>query len=381
MAIQKVNINTPIYIKIANSTLASCQLTIAIYTGAFQTSPTTTYTLRKNEVADNNYVIFEIGELIKDYIDYDFSGTFGNNGINLWVQTTATPFNSSNTALDAITTIMMAFDGYGYFEDGFTTVSTTNSATTQTLNAFKGDSFLLMSNSKIIRKTSELLKIPVVANLSVNSGSDTYTGATTVTFKNGASTVSSVTIATGVANTSGMIEYATSTTATITSVEVASSLKTTTLEVIEDTCKKFDNVEVYFINKQGAIQRANFFLKSTQTLNVTKETFKSNTLTTAANYSKNNHQYKTRNINSRQSITINSGYVPDDFNQLIEEIYVSSRVWINGTAIGGDANTRPQYYPVIVESKSVTFQTSLNDRLANYELQLIYAYDRINTIR
>ena len=46
MAIQKVNINTPIYIKIANSTLASCQLTIAIYTGAFQTSPTTTYTLR-----------------------------------------------------------------------------------------------------------------------------------------------------------------------------------------------------------------------------------------------------------------------------------------------------------------------------------------------
>jgi len=381
MAIQKVNINTPIYIKIANSTLASCQLTIAIYTGAFQTSPTTTYTLRKNEVADNNYVIFEIGELIKDYIDYDFSGTFGNNGINLWVQTTATPFNSSNTALDAVTTIMMAFDGYGYFEDGFTTVSTTNSSTTQTLNAYKGDSFLLMSNTKIIRKTSEVLKIPVVANLSVNSGSDTYTGATTVTFKNGASTVSSVTISTGVTNTSGMIEYATSTTATITSVEVASSLKTTTLEVIEDTCKKFDNVEVFFINKQGAIQRANFFLKSTQTLNVTKETFKSNTLTTAANYSKNNHQYKTRNINSRQSLTINSGYVPDDFNQLIEEIYVSSRVWINGSAIGGDSNTRPQYYPVIVESKSVTFQTSLNDRLANYQLQLIYAYDRINTIR
>tara|TARA_R100001440_G_scaffold16711_1_gene28263 strand:- start:12403 stop:13548 length:1146 start_codon:yes stop_codon:yes gene_type:complete len=381
MAIQKVNINTPIYIKLANSSLASCQLTIAIYTGAFQTSPTTTYTLRKNEVANNNFVIFEIGELIKDFIDYDFSGTFGNNGINLWVQTTATPFDSNNTALDAVTTIMMAFDGYGYFEDGFTTVSTTNSATTQTLNAFKGAGFLLMSNSKIIRKTSEPLKIPVVANLSVNSGSDTYTGATTVTFKNGSSTVSSVTISTGVTNTSGMIEYATSTTATITSVEVASSLKTTTLEVIEDTCKKFDNVEVYFINKQGAIQRANFFLKSTQTLNVTKETFKSNTLTTAANYSKNNHQYKTRNINSRQSLTINSGYVPDDFNKLIEEIYVSSRVWINGTAIGGDSNTRPQYYPVIVESKSVTFQTSLNNRLANYELQLIYAYDRINTIR
>ena len=161
MAIQKVNINTPIYIKVANANLNNCQLTIAIYTGAFQTSPTTTYTLRKNEVANNNYVIFEIGELIKDYISYDFDGTFGDNGVNLWVQTTATPFNSSNTALDAITTIMMAFDGYGYFEEGFTTVSTTNSATTQTLNASKGAGFLLMSNSKIIRKNGELLKIPV----------------------------------------------------------------------------------------------------------------------------------------------------------------------------------------------------------------------------
>ena len=381
MAIQKVNINTPIYMKLANSSLASCQLTIAIYTGAFDSSPTTTYTLRKNEVADNNYVIFEIGELIKDYIEYDFSGTFGNNGINLWVQTTATPFDSSNNALDAVTTIMMAFDGYGYFEDGFTTVSTTNSATTQTLNAYKGDTMLLQSNSKIIRKTSEVLKIPVVANMSVNSGSDTFTGAQTVTFKNGATTVSSVTISTGVANTSGMIEYATSTTAALTSVEISDGVKSQTLEVIEDTCKKYDNVELYFINKEGAIQRANFFLKSTQTLNVTKETFKSNTLTTAANYSKNNHQYKTKNINSRQSLTINSGYVPDEFNRLIEEIYVSSRVWINGTAIGGDTNTAPQYYPVVVESKSVTFRTSLNDKLANYELQLLYAYDRINTIR
>ena len=183
---------------------------------------------------------------------------------------------------------------------------------------------LLQSNSKIIRKTSEILKIPVVANMSVNSGSDTFTGAQTVTFKNGATTVSSVTISTGVANTSGMIEYATSTTAALTSVVITDGVKSQTLEVIEDTCKKYDNVELYFINKEGAIQRANFFLKSAQTLNVTKETFKSNTLTNAANYSKNNHQYKTININSRQSLTINSGYVPDDFNQLIEEIYVSS---------------------------------------------------------
>jgi hypothetical protein len=71
--------------------LANCSLTISIFAGAYQTSPSTTYQLRKNEVADNNFVIFEIGELIKDYITYSFSGTFGNNGLNVWVKTVATP--------------------------------------------------------------------------------------------------------------------------------------------------------------------------------------------------------------------------------------------------------------------------------------------------
>ena len=114
MAIYKVNINNPVYLKISNSTLADCDLTISIYSGTFQSSPSTTYQLRKNEVANNNFVIFEIGELIKDYIEYSFNGTFGNNGVNLWVKTVATPRNSAGTNLDAITTLMMAFDGVGY---------------------------------------------------------------------------------------------------------------------------------------------------------------------------------------------------------------------------------------------------------------------------
>ena len=68
-----------------------------------------------------------------------------------------------------------------------------------------------MSNNKIFREDQEILKIPVLANLSVNSGSDTLTGATTVNFKNGASTITSVTVGTGVDTTADTIEYATST--------------------------------------------------------------------------------------------------------------------------------------------------------------------------
>ena len=47
MAIYKVNINSPVYVKLANSDLADCDLTISIYTGTYQASPSTTYQLRK----------------------------------------------------------------------------------------------------------------------------------------------------------------------------------------------------------------------------------------------------------------------------------------------------------------------------------------------
>jgi len=374
MAIEKININSPVYLKVENTNLASCKLTIAIYSGAFNASPTTTYELIKNEVANNNYVIFEIGELIKDYITYSFSGTFGSNGINVWVQTTATPIrsNPADGALDAITTIMLAFDGVGYFEEGFDITQTTNSATTQNLTRHKGSLTKLMSNTTIFRELQEVLYIPVLANLSVNSGSDTLSGATTVNFKNGSSTVSTVTVPTGVSNSNNAIAYATSTTATLTSVDIVTGGSTETITIEEQPCNRFTNLPLVFVNKSGALQKVNFFLKSLESVNVEKEEFKTNTLTTGATYSINAHQYKNRNINSRETIVLNTGYVNDSYNQVIEEILFTKRCWLF---------KNNQYLPVIPQDKSVQFKTSLNDRLANYTMTFNFAFDKINTIR
>ena len=63
-------------------------------------------------------------------------------------------------------------------------------------------------------------------------------------------------------------------------------------------------------------------------MEIERDEFKSNTLTTGGTYSINNHQYKTRNIMSRESITMNTGYVNDSYNQVIEELLMSPRVWI-----------------------------------------------------
>ena len=371
MAIYKVNINSPVYIKVANDALTNCNLTLSIYSGTYQASPSTVYELRKNEVADNNFVIFEIGELIKDYIEYSFSGTFGNNGLNLWVKSVVTPRNGS-TILDAITTNMLAFDGVGYFEDGFTTETQTNGDTTLSLNTFVGSTTKLMSNDTIFREQNEILKIPVLANLSVNAGADTLTGATTVNFKNGATTVTSVTVGTAIDTTNTAIEYATSTNATLTSVDIVSDSGTETINIKEEPCSKFTNFPVTFVNRFGALQRINFFLKSIESIDIQRDEFKSNTLTTGATYSLNNAQYKTRNIMSRDSITMNTGYVNDSYNQVIEQLLMSPRVWMLKDS---------QQLPIIPQNKKVTFKTSLNDKLANYTIDFKFAFDKINTIR
>lgn len=43
MAIFKVNINSPVYIKVANTNLADCNLNISIFSGTYQASPDITY--------------------------------------------------------------------------------------------------------------------------------------------------------------------------------------------------------------------------------------------------------------------------------------------------------------------------------------------------
>jgi hypothetical protein len=229
-----------------------------------------------------------------------------------------------------------------------------------------------MSNNKIFRESQEILKIPVLANLSVNSGADTLAGATTVNFKNGSSTVTSVTVGTGIDTTNTAIEYATSNTATLTSVDIVKGGTTETILIEEQPCNKFTNLPVTFVNRFGALQRVNFFLKSIESIDVQREEYKANTLTTGASYSINNHQYKTRNVMSRESIVVNTGYVNDSYNQVIEELLMSPRCWIFKDS---------QQLPVVPQDKQVVFKTSLNDRLANYTINFKFAFDKINTIR
>ena len=89
----KINVRSPYYIKATpqSGILDSVQLQLYVYTGAFLSSPTSSelrYTLTKSPISGNNFVVFEISELIRDYLDIEFDGEYDSYAV--WVRPTLT---------------------------------------------------------------------------------------------------------------------------------------------------------------------------------------------------------------------------------------------------------------------------------------------------
>ena len=123
----------------------------------------------------------------------------------------------------------------------------------------------------------------------------------------------------------------------------------------------------------GSYQDVYFFKKSVETFNVTDETYKRNTVNTSTiTYSLNETQQQRYNANATKSITLNTGFINEDSNKTIEELFLSENAWIRY-----DGNT----LPIIPKTKSMTFKTSLNDKLSNYTVDFDFAFNKINNVR
>ena len=67
----KINVRSPFYIKPTNGSLVSATMQLYIYTGVFTTNKPASaqYTITKKVAETNNYDVFEVSELVRDYID------------------------------------------------------------------------------------------------------------------------------------------------------------------------------------------------------------------------------------------------------------------------------------------------------------------------
>ena len=89
-------------------------------------------------------------------------------------------------------------------------------------------------------------------------------------------------------------------------------------------------------------------------------------------YSLSKHQEKIFMANGKESITMNTGFYEESFNEVIRQMLLSEQVWVyDGT------NT----LPINLKSNTLLFKKGVNDKLISYTVSFDYAYDKINNIQ
>jgi len=141
-------------------------------------------------------------------------------------------------------------------------------------------------------------------------------------------------------------------------------LKTYYFKPIEEC--KYTPIPVDFINKYGAWQRE-FFFKA-QNVNIEIKNSEYNILQTdVTNYSIIKGQRHSLNANGQESIKLNTGWVNEDFKDVIQQLLLSERILL------GNA-------PVILTTKTIEKFNNINTKNINYVVDFKYAYDIINSV-
>ena len=383
-----INTRSPFYIKSSASGMASGKIEIYIYEGTYQSSPSSSdlkYTITKSTLGTEEYVVYEVSELIRDYIDVKYDGEYDSYCV--WVRAALTRYNSSGTSIGGVSLDYIAADGYGYFEEG--------------VNPEPSRS-LLQSNKIMYRPEDGNINIPIFAE-------DTNS----VAYYNNGTLIRSQTI-TDNDNTNQKIQY----------ISVSGNSDNATYEerVLEDggtlesskcleqflsyldiskvdeivvgydtdsgsaahiikvknlDCSIYDPIRVTFVNKYGALQDLWFDKKSVNSIEVQSNDYKASVMdfSSTPTYDTSAHQNRVLDLVGTESITMNTGYIDEEYNEVFRQLMLSEQVWMTRLT------DTEEILPLRPRTQSLQFKTRTNDKLVNYTVEFDFAFDKINTIR
>jgi len=325
--------------------LKRIELDLYVWSGTETSAPSIPqYEINKSRIDTHDNITLEIGELVRDYLEISFNDDY--NSQTKWVRAVVEYFDESDnpyTYNNPQVFTYLATDGYGYFEDG----------TNPELSRNK-----LISADDIYLPENTVGKLPIFAE---GVGKVTIDSVDTQITDSG--------------NTNQKIQYI-DIPANSSTIQVYDTDDTTLLSTVNVTniCEpKYTPFKVTFVNKLGAFQDLYFFKKTTESTNVTDETFKRNTIANSTStYQTYEGQRQRYNVNSKTSLSMNTGFVKENMNQTIEELFFSENVWIRYEG---------KTLPINPSSKSLQYKTVLNDKLINYTVDFEFAFDKINNIR
>ncbi len=328
------------------------------------------------------YVVFELAELARDYIETEYNNYATDT---IWIDADITMFNSAGSIIQVsgeniVTNTFLGIDGYGYFEDGVNPRTTTTP-------------MILQSNtSEVYYFDGQDIKIPIFAEslplvtLTSSQGSNINWEAANDFWETNDSTWGSGQTPIQIAdngNTNQKIQYviiedtqllADGDTVTFDTSVSGYTDKVVTLRKVEEC--KFSPLNIIFYNKFGALQNIWYFKKSFTDISIKTEQFKNNILDienggSTPSYALSKHQEKKFMTNGKESLTVNSGYYPEVYNEVVRQKMLAEQAWVDDIT---------KVLPINLKSNSLRFKKSVNDKLITYTVQFDYAFDKINNI-
>jgi hypothetical protein len=377
-----LNTRSPKWFSITgNSSLSYAELKLYVYDNSIGSPPATpTYTIRKYSLSGQTEIFFEVSELVRDEIDVLFDGNY--NGQSVWTKADLVSYDSNDVVLNTSTETIISFDGYNYFEeDGADTnpvMITNRELFVLEDNTFRIPIYTINEPTITFYKDGEIIATETfqaadkaeyqIRYASIYGDANNWdTFAERVMEDGGVDFEDSVCLQSFFNNYSiGAVDKI--------EVSVDGKIETIKVNVIEEC--KFDPKKITFINKFGALQDMYFFKKAVEKMSVKKESYKANILNANKTYSRSSHTNRDFNITAKESTTLSSGFLSEEYNEVFKQMMLSEKVWITNVKNGIE-----QVLPINVKTSNITYKTSLNDRLVDYTFDFENSYNVINNIR
>jgi len=366
-----VKVRSPFIIEVNQSGQVGSKITISIWNGsAYPTSGTGFYSLSKSvPSASQINTSYNVSNYVKEFIDnikptYNDYPSFEQS--NEWIKFQVKRYWYNGTAYTLLdTTEYVGVNGFLNYTDGYQNPTSTKLlllANTNIINYYWED-----PNNYVDRKIEYL-------NLLVEKDTTTTTTVTVKYERNDSGTYSStqnqligfsgiynLKIPISLVIVDGNFVYGCKVTITLTPVTGSPTVYVfNTYPICES---KFTTVRCSFINRYGGWQDIIFFKQQTNLISAKGTDYK---LTqTALNYNTSIGQFQMMNINGKQTVKLNTGWVDENYSELITDLLLSETVLLDSK-------------PVTVKSQSSDLKTTLKDKNINYEIEFEYAYNLIN---
>lgn len=364
---------------------SSCLLTL---NGTVHTVPITSLTTTLDNALD-----------IKNYVDAlpDYSATLSNSVVTItaatneiqsataWSVGTAAPMvvnvltvqagSAGAEAPQYETTNLMSL-GYSYGDEGLNNTSILNNTLipTQDYKVYRAGNFvvpILISEPDVdlnIYSARVIADGGVIESLSCFTIGQNASPITVISYPNNQINYSSSIPST--TSSSDLVKYIwvqCDETTTDNYIEVVFNGQTTTLLIQDEP--KYAPIDIFFQNKEGAEQVLTFFKEQKSELSITSSEFESD----RGQPSTGNHQFVRYNVQGRKGLTLNSGFVDEEMNEIFTQLLLSERIWQRVSSFS-------RFIPLNIKSKQISYKTQLNERLINYEIKFEYSYNEINNI-